>query len=122
MFLPLGASWSLDARRRGGPSPPRLVTGGAPAALLLQVAFIYVFNALYKDGAAWTTDFTAVERFLANSVWGAPAGRHLLEYPGLLQALTAAPPRARAVLALGVGIAAAMAGARRPGNPPSDCT
>ncbi len=90
MFLPLGASWSLDARRRGGPSPPRLVTGGAPAALLLQVAFIYVFNALYKDGTAWTTDFTAVERFLANSVWGAPAGRHLLEYPGLLQALTAA--------------------------------
>ncbi len=89
MFLPLGASWSVDARRRGGPSPPRLVTGGAPAALLLQVALIYVFNALYKDGAAWTTDFTALERFLANSVWGAPAGHRLLEYPGLLQAMTA---------------------------------
>ena len=55
----------------------------------MQVTFIYVFNALYKDGAAWTTDFTALERFLANSMWGAPTGRHLLEYPGLLQAMTA---------------------------------
>ena len=90
MFLPLGASWSLDARRAGRPVPPRLLTGGAPAALLLQVALIYPFNALYKDGAAWTTDFTALELFLGNATWSAASGTALLAFPGLLQAMTAA--------------------------------
>ena len=90
MFLPLGTSWSLDARREGRPAPPRLLTGGAPAALLLQVALIYPFNALYKDGAAWTTDFTALELFLGNATWSAAAGTALLAWPGLLQAMTAA--------------------------------
>ncbi len=89
MFLPLGASWSLDARRAGRPGPPRLLTGGAPAALLLQVALIYPFNALYKDGAAWTTDFTALELFLGNATWSAAAGTALLAFPGLLQVMTA---------------------------------
>ncbi|MCY4658905.1 MAG: hypothetical protein OXF93_03705 [Acidobacteria bacterium] len=89
MFLPLGAIWSADARRAGRPAAPRLVTGGAPAALLLQVVLIYPFNALYKDGAAWTTDFTALELFLGNVTWGGAWGTALLAYPGLLQAMTA---------------------------------
>ena len=90
MFLPLGASWSVDAGRAGGPASPRIVTGGAPAALLLQVALIYPFNALYKDGAAWTTDFTALELFLGNATWSAAWGTALLDHPDLLRAMTAA--------------------------------
>ena len=90
MFLPLGASWSVDAGRAGGSASPRIVTGGAPAALLLQVALIYPFNALYKDGAAWTTDFTALELFLGNATWSAAWGTALLDHPDLLRAMTAA--------------------------------
>ena len=90
MFLPLGTTWSVDARTGRVPAPSRLVTGGAPAALLLQIALIYPFNALYKDGVAWTTDFTALELFLGSSVWGSTWGQSLLEYPALLKAMTAA--------------------------------
>ncbi len=82
MFLPLGARWSMDAARRSGWSSfrPRVVVGGAAAALLLQVAFIYAFNALFKTGAAWTTDFTALEMALAGETWASAWGQRLLEY------------------------------------------
>ena len=88
LFLPLGATWSVDARNSPRAAAPRLVTGGAPAALLLQIAIIYPVNALYKTGAAWTTDFSALELFLANDVWGNVLGQRLLEHPGLLKAMT----------------------------------
>ena len=76
MFLPLGARWSMDAARRSGWSPvrPRVVVGGAAAALLLQVGFIYAFNALFKTGAAWTTDFTALEMALGGETWASAWG------------------------------------------------
>ena len=69
MFLPLGASWSVDARRRTAQRRRASLPAALPAALLLQVALIYPFNALYKDGAAWTSDFTALELFLGNARW-----------------------------------------------------
>ena len=71
MFLPLGASWSVDARRRTAQRRRASLPAALPAALLLQVALIYPFNALYKDGAAWTSDFTALELFLGNARWSA---------------------------------------------------
>ena len=90
MFLPLGARWSMDAARRSGWSPfrPRVVVGGAAAALLLQVGFIYAFNALFKTGAAWTTDFTALEMALGGETWASAWGQRLLEYPELLNVMT----------------------------------
>ena len=90
MFLPLGARWSMDAARRSGWSPfrPRVVVGGAAAALLLQVGFIYTFNALFKTGAAWTTDFTALEMALGGETWTSAWGQRLLEYPELLNVMT----------------------------------
>ena len=88
MFLPLGATWSVDARRSPGAAVPQLITGGAPAALLLQIELIYPVNALYKTGAAWTTDFTALELFLGSDMWGNALGQRLLEHPGLLKAMT----------------------------------
>ena len=89
MFLPLGACWSLDAARRG-PTGRRhtVVAGGAAAALLLQIAFIYLFNVLFKTGAAWRTDFTALERALAGETWITPWGEWLLQYPALLSLMT----------------------------------
>ena len=90
MFLPLGARWSMDAARRSGWSPfrPRVVVGGAAAALLLQVGFIYAFNALFKTGAAWTTDFTALEMALGGETWASAWGQRLLEYSELLNVMT----------------------------------
>ena len=90
MFLPLGARWSMDAARRNGWSPfrPRVVVGGAAAALLLQVGFIYAFNALFKTGAAWTTDFTALEMALGGETWASAWGQRLLESPELLNVMT----------------------------------
>lgn len=92
IWLPLGARWSLDRRRQGSSagSVPGRVVGGATAALLLQVASIYVFNALLKRSPAWTEDFTALELAFRNEVWTAPLGTLLLAYPTLLRALTAA--------------------------------
>ena len=87
MLLPLGARWSLDAVRTGR-RPPDVVTGGAAAALLLQVALIYVFTGLKKTGATWNDDYTALALFLGNGRFGSDWGRALLAYPALLAAMT----------------------------------
>lgn len=52
MFLPLGARFSLDARRRPTPGPNALVSLPG-AALLLQVAIMYVVTGWWKIGPAW---------------------------------------------------------------------
>ena len=86
MFLPLGARWSLDAAARRGPDGYRVIGGGA-VALLLQIAFIYVFAAIFKTGAAWTTNYTALEMALGGQ-WVSAWGERLLQYPELLQLMT----------------------------------
>lgn len=56
MFLPMGARFSLDARRarRGGASAERRpAVSLAVLAILLQLTAIYFFNALHKDGVTW---------------------------------------------------------------------
>ncbi len=54
MFLPLGARWSLDARRSLlRPEPPTTFTSVASAGFLFQLAYIYVFTWALKTGAAW---------------------------------------------------------------------
>jgi hypothetical protein len=50
-FLPLGAAWSWDARRR--PPGPRRVCGPATAALVLQVMAVYLGAGLSKWNASW---------------------------------------------------------------------
>jgi len=72
MFLPTGRRYSMDAiRARSGDSagvPPdtRPIVSLAVAALLLQLAFIYLFNALHKTGSTWS-DGTAVHYVLHQS-------------------------------------------------------
>ena len=43
-FLPLGACWSVDARGKDPPPPGTHVRSGGSVALVLQVAFVYVFE------------------------------------------------------------------------------
>jgi hypothetical protein len=93
MFLPLAARWSVDAvtgRRRaeGLPLlPPQVFVSIATAAVLLQVAMMYLFSGLHKWNDIWL-DGEALVRVFRNEMWSRPLGRALLDYPELLRGLT----------------------------------
>ncbi|MEM1069654.1 MAG: HTTM domain-containing protein [Planctomycetota bacterium] len=56
LFLPLGARWSLDARRRKKRNlakSKQAVCSVASAAILLQLCFVYFFTGLWKWNADW---------------------------------------------------------------------
>jgi hypothetical protein len=89
LFLPLGARWSLDARRH--PTPPHSgmrVLSVAGAALILQVCFVYWFGVALKSDPAWRTEGTAVYYALSIDGFATPLGTSLLAYPDLLWFLT----------------------------------
>jgi hypothetical protein len=94
MFVPLGARWSLDRRRAPARSPGPLdpQTGelrslGA-AALLVQLASMYVCTGLLKlHGAPWH-DGTAVRYALLAHHMVSPLGLLLAGAPRLMSALT----------------------------------
>jgi uncharacterized membrane protein YphA (DoxX/SURF4 family) len=95
MFLPMGARFSVDARRAGGVkgAPVRLFSA-ATVALLVQVAAVYACTYLHKSGVEWR-DGTAAWVALSHDHFGRPwAQRALLPHPEILRALT------RAVLAV----------------------
>ncbi len=89
LFLPLGACWSLDARRTG-PPPQRTICNAASAALLIQLACIYVFSGLLKSDPPWRSEFTALYLALSGDHHTTRLGLALLDYPRLLQVLTLA--------------------------------
>jgi vitamin K-dependent gamma-carboxylase-like protein len=85
MFLPTGRRYSIDALRARSGSDAELadatpVVSLAVTALLLQLAFIYLLNALHKTGATWR-DGTAVHYVLYQSrivtAFGVWAREHL---------------------------------------------
>jgi hypothetical protein len=91
VFMPLGLRWSVDARRR--PTDPerarRPVVSVASAGLLLQIASIYFFTALLKNGDEWRVDGTAVEVALHWDWSLLPFGKFMLnEMSGLLEVAT----------------------------------
>lgn len=89
MFLPLGACYSLDrARDSSGLVPQRQVSSAATLALLLQVAFLYVFSGLLKSHPVWRSEGTAVWYALSLERFSTELGRWLLNYPELLRWLT----------------------------------
>lgn len=74
MFVPLGARFSLDARRRPDRySATNEVYTGGTAAMVLQILLVYAFNVLNKYGAAWY-DGTAVARALHIDQYATPLG------------------------------------------------
>jgi hypothetical protein len=86
-LLPWGAAVSLDARRDGPLRDPRH-SGPAVAAYIVQIACIYLFAALMKDGPEWRSDFTAVERAVSIEYWARPIAQVVIDHPGLAQVLT----------------------------------
>ena len=90
MFLPLGRVWSVDAwlaGRRGIPRASGPVLSVATAAILLQVAFVYLFSAVFKLNADWFQG-KAVAATLRDGFYGTPLGAAFLELPRVLAALT----------------------------------
>ena len=73
-FLPLGAAWSLDARRRR--PGPRRVCGPATTALVLQVMAVYVGAGLSKLNASWLNG-EAIRYALSVHDHGTPLGSWL---------------------------------------------
>ena len=88
MWLPLGARWSLDARRHVERPAQQSVLSGASAALLLQVALIYVTSALLKTDPVWWKTGEAVRQVFSLGGYARSLAITLSDYPTLLRAAT----------------------------------
>ena len=87
MWLPLGARWSLDARRSGVTRHGSALSW-ATAGLLVQIALIYVFNAVFKTDPAWRSTGLAISQALSIEIYSRPFGQSLLAWPEALRWLT----------------------------------
>lgn len=81
VFLPLGSTWSLDARRasRATTSAPGLIPS---VAFTLQVLVVYIVAGLAKCNRPWF-DGTAVRDALSVHDHGTPLGAWVAELPGV---------------------------------------
>ncbi len=84
MFLPLGARFSLDARRAGR-EPAGEVLSVASAALLLQLGIVYWSNGLNKLVAAEWIEGNALERALGVTFFGGRFGPWLAQQGWLMK-------------------------------------
>lgn len=87
MFLPWGRMYSWDSARLSA-APSKRVLSAWTAAFLLQLGFLYFFAVLYKDGAPWVSEGTAVYYALSNDLFATAFGKYLLHFPTLLEFLT----------------------------------
>jgi hypothetical protein len=90
MFLPLGACWSLDARRTGRVVSRERVCSLATLAYLLQIAFVYFFTALLKSGPDWRSNGTALYYALGVDPFVTPVGTYVRQFPWLIWLVTRA--------------------------------
>lgn len=86
LFLPLGARGSVDAWRGRVATAPRALSVGT-AALLWQLAWIYISTVDLKSGAEWHNG-QAVWYALHIDQFTQASGRWLLQFPNLLSAMT----------------------------------
>lgn len=90
LFMPLGAVWSVDARRSSIRPAETRVTSAASVALLLQLCYVYLFTAILKTDPSWRSDFSAIYYALHHDHFTSRFGYVLLNYPELLPPLTLA--------------------------------
>lgn len=88
LFLPMGARYSLDAKRRGMVPAQKSHASMATLALLLQVVIIYEFAGFSKYDPIWYKEGTATFYVLASEQVTKPLGLALLHYPGFLKIIT----------------------------------
>jgi hypothetical protein len=87
LFLPLGACYSMDSRRKSQRYPLRFFSMGT-VGLFFQIIFFYVFAGFLKTSPVWTTDGTAVFYCLNVQMFGKPLDYCLLQHPHLLRYMT----------------------------------
>ena len=88
IFLPLGKKWAVDALRQKNINNKKEVFSFGSAGLLLQIAIVYFFSALLKNGSEWTPDGTAVYFALSIDQFATHFGKWLLMQSSLLPFLT----------------------------------
>jgi len=90
LFLPLGARFSLDARRRGeAPGPPSPVVSAASVALLAQLAIVYWFAVANRTGPTWW-DGSALWYALQFDLFAKPLALRVRDFVPILPPLTIA--------------------------------
>ena len=89
MFLPLGDHFSVDRKRLHKTKPPLLTFSAATIAIMAQVCFVYWVAAVTKSDPQWTESRTALYFALHLDFVATDLGRWLLQFPTLLQWLTA---------------------------------
>jgi hypothetical protein len=93
MLSGAGATWSIDARRRGGHFASQVEVWAWPRMLLIaQLVLMYFWAGVYKQSAAWTSlgEYSALFRVLSKphySRWSWSHAQLVAFYP-LLQAAT----------------------------------
>jgi hypothetical protein len=87
MFLPLGARFSLDARRARTVNEHTSIVSAATVAYTLQICVVYWFSAALKTGPSWT-DGTALFYVLNLDLLVKPAGLALRAVGALHAPLT----------------------------------
>ncbi len=87
VFLPWGRRGSVDAWLRGRGDDGKGVLSVASAAILLQVAFMYLFTAFSKCNYLWFGG-DALESVFRNPMFTRPLGAWLVQFPLLLKGMT----------------------------------
>ena len=88
LFLPLGARFSLDARRARAPLRESSVLSVASVALLLQFVFLFVVAGIQKIGPEWHVDGTAIGMVMRGDYARHPFADWALHFPGILKVLS----------------------------------
>ena len=89
MFLPLGAWWSIDRRRKGARTyrSMQFLSMGT-VGIFAQIAFMYWFTALLKTGEDWRSTGTALQYALGARHVTRDLGEFLFQFGDLLRILT----------------------------------
>jgi hypothetical protein len=88
IFLPLGACYSVDAARSGGPPAERRVLSPASFAYIVQLCLVYFFASAWKWSPEWRSEGSAVFLALRVESFTTRFAYLLLDYPELLRYLT----------------------------------
>jgi len=86
-FAPLGARWSVDARR-SDPGPTRVLSVGT-AALVIQPVVLYLFAGIHKlSRAQWLHDGTAIHFAVTDLHYARPFASFVTHFPQLASLMT----------------------------------
>lgn len=89
LFLPLGATWSIDrALATNEPKRDQSVFSAATVAILLQVFIVYFFTALLKLHPIWTQEGSAVYYALSIDQLVLPLGHWIYQFGDVLKFIT----------------------------------